>query len=180
MKQIWTHIHNFANMPLVHLVAYFGCSTTIGGCISNLMTVYTKSKHTFIHQVEGLIPLWFIALFVWLCFTYTEIAWTKPALIIYIIGPFFSLSCSRMIVGSVTHSKFTMFRDLHLSMPFIFAMIILPANSIYGLGLDETYLVFALIAINLAAYFQYVVNAISQICEALDIYCLTIKHPKKE
>lgn len=161
MKPVIAAISTISALPLVHVICYIGCSTTVLGCLNNLITVFLKSKHSFAHQLEGLIPMVMIVSFVYIVFTFSEVAWTKPALVIYVLGPFFSLSCSRMIIGSVTHTKFSVFRDLHLTVPFIVSMGIFPANKILGLGLDESTVFFSLIGANLFVYFLFVVNAIA-------------------
>lgn len=129
--------------------------------------------------MEGLLPMVLVMIFSFIAFNNSEEAWNKPALVVFTIGPFFSLCCTRLIIGSVTHSKFTILKDLHLSVPFLIAMIVFPLNKHLGLHMNETLIFLGLIGINMVAYFWYTLHAIGQITEAMNIYCLTIKHPKK-
>ena len=41
------------------------------------------------------------------------------------------MCASRMIIGSVTHTSFSVLDDLHLSLPFIFGIIIFPLGKLF-------------------------------------------------
>jgi hypothetical protein len=156
-----------------------GCFMTACGVSENLYTVFASKKHPFAHQLVGLAPLGFIILYYASAFVYTQKAWDAPVTVLFTCGSFYSMCASRMIIASVTHTTFTMFEDLHLSLPFLFGVVIFPLNKIFGLGASEDNLFTGLFWSCLFMYFWYVCNAIMQITECLDIWCLVIKHPKK-
>jgi len=156
-----------------------GCIMTALGVSNNLYTVFTSKKHSFAHQFVGILPLFMIMAYYASAFTYTQKAWDAPVTILFTVASFYSMCASRMIIGSVTHTSFSVLDDLHLSLPFIFGIIIFPLNSIYGLGISEDLLFIGLFWSCLFMYFWYICNAIMQITEFMDIWCLVIKHPKK-
>ena len=105
---------------------------------------------------------------------------SSPALVIFLIGPFFSLCCTRIIIASVSKTTFNLFEHFHLSIPMLISIFIFPLNYYTGLiKIPEFYLYIILILAGLWSYFDYTINTINQITEYLDIYCLTIKHKKK-
>jgi hypothetical protein len=161
IQRVFEKVHIFAETRLIYVACLLGCITTFWGCADQIVEVYRKSKHSFIHQLEGLLPLVMIGIQTYITFNNSEEAWKSPALVIFTVGPYFSLCCSRMIVCSVTHSKFTILKDLHLSVPFFMAMVTFPLNKHLGLNLNETFLFLFLIAINMVAYFWYIVHAIA-------------------
>ena len=128
--------------------------------------------------MAGLVPLAFIAAGMVSCFSYSSEAWTSPALVIFLIGPFFSLCCTRIIIASVSKTPFDMFEHFHLSMPMVISIMIFPLNAHFHFASEFT-LYICLILMGLCSYFWYTLHAIGQITEYLDIYCLTIKHKKK-
>ena len=108
-------------------------------------------------------------------YKYSDMLWTRPALSLITFAPFFCLSISRLIVSTVSKTKFTLFKNIHLSIPIIVSILIFPINKHMNLQLNESYVYAVLIFANFYAYFFFVFNAINQISQYLGIYCLTIK-----
>lgn len=169
----------FGNERIFPTMFGAGCIMTAMGVSNNLYTVFTSKKHSFGHQLVGILPLFMIMAYYYSAYTYTVKAWEAPVTVLFTVASFYSMCASRMIIGSVTKTKFSVFEDLHLSLPFIFGIIIFPLNKIYGLGLSEDLLFIGLFVSCMFMYFWYICNAIIQITEFLDIWCLVIKHPKK-
>jgi hypothetical protein len=142
--------------------------------------VITKSKHSYYHQIEGLLPNTVLLMYYYLLYNYSDALWTHPALSLIAIGPFFTGSCARLIVSTVSKARFSLFDEFHLSLPTVLSLVIFPANKIYGLGINELYIYGVLIFLNTFMYFLYVMNAIDQIKTYLGIYCLTIKLSDKK
>ena len=171
-------VHSFAELKMIQVILIVATSTIIWQAYSNITTVYAKSKKPFSEQMSGLLPLVIIAAFLFASFKFTNEAWASPALVVFGIGPFFSLCCSRIIIGSVSKTKFSLLEHFHLTLPTLFFIALLPVNKIFSLHLSEKVIFFAMIGVGLFTYFLYIVNTIGQITQCLDIYCLSIKKPK--
>ena len=132
----------------------------IFGILESIVMVLMKSKHSTLHIFEGLAPnLVFIVYYLSL-FLYSDLLWTYPALSLLNLAPFFCLATSRLIVSTVAKMKFTLLREIHLSLPMLLTIVIFPLNKHYKLGLNELYVYIALIIMNYYAFFLFVVNAI--------------------
>ena len=108
-------------------------------------------------------------------FNFTSDLKQSPALLIFLTAPFFTSQCSRLIVNSVSKTPYYFLEHLHLQVPVYLAILVFSANHMLGLGLPELPLTFILIAYGMVNSYWFTTNAIAQITEALDIYCLTIK-----
>ena len=150
----------FGKERLFPTVFACGCIMTALGIGNNLYTVFNSKKHGFLHQLVGLVPLFMIIVYYYSAFTYTLKAWESPVTVLFTCGSFYSMCASRMIIGSVTHTSFNVFEDVHLSLPFIFGIIIFPLNNNYGLGISENLLFIGLFFSCMFMYFWYVCNAI--------------------
>ena len=99
---VFAKVNDFANYKLTQVLCGAGLMLCFYGIFNNIVLVMQKSKHDFIHCIEGLLPLIICTVYVQAGFSFTEIGWNEP---IYIFAPmscFFSLSCSRMIIATVT------------------------------------------------------------------------------
>ena len=97
------------------------------------------------------------------------------SLVLLNVAPFFCLCASRIIIATVAKQKFHTFDDFHLSIPILLSTAIFPINKLVGLGLNEDIVLGLLLFYAYFNYFWYIFNAINQICQYLDINCLTIK-----
>mmetsp|Transcript_11187 Transcript_11187/g.18806 ORF Transcript_11187/g.18806 Transcript_11187/m.18806 type:complete len:118 (-) Transcript_11187:65-418(-) len=114
------------------------------------------------------------------CFAFTNAAWKKPCMVLFSLGSFFCLNASRVIIATVTKTRFTIFDDFYLSLPIVAATAFLPLNYYLNLGVcGGCIMEYALVG-GLVAYFTYIVSCITQITTYLDIYCLSIKNKKVE
>ena len=162
---------------------------TSNGNVMFVFEVITKSKkHPLVHQLSGLWPIIMIYAFLYSCFNYSSVAVFCPAMMILAVGPFFALCAARLILASVSKTEFSLLDNMHLTFPF-FCFIFVPYfcdNNEYLNYPRDTYIhtqefqtqfnIFKLmIGTGLMVYLWFVVNAISQITEYLDIYCLSIK-----
>jgi hypothetical protein len=111
-------------------------------------------------------------------FNFTEEAAKSPALVVFAVGPFFTLSASRLIVATVSNTDYSILEDIHLSLPILISMPLFILNS-WFFGMNERMLILLIIAWGMFNSFWYTTIVVSQITEYLDIYCLSIKHPKK-
>mmetsp|Transcript_41849 Transcript_41849/g.64024 ORF Transcript_41849/g.64024 Transcript_41849/m.64024 type:complete len:152 (-) Transcript_41849:82-537(-) len=148
----------------------------IYGLSATVHCIFTTTKHSVLHTLEGFLPTVLMLVYYAFAFGCTEVAWESPCLVIWSVGVFFTLSASRLIICTVTKARFTLFENIHLLLPMAFGLVTLPLNHI--LGLDETLIFLVVLVGGLAVYFYFVMNVIRQICESLNIYCLTIKDRK--
>lgn len=132
--------------------------------------------------MTGVIPyvLFYFTLFVWVCFS--------PILIhTYLMLPFaltigfsVALSVGRIITAHVTSQKFPITNVL-MAYPTLAMLIQLVGTGLWGW--DSTQTTTTLVWIGFGASFGvygfFVAELITEITGYLDIYCLTIKHPKK-
>jgi hypothetical protein len=161
------------------VLLFLGTIPPTFGIIESLGVVWKKSEHTAAHIIEGLLPAFLIVAYYVIIYAYSDLLWTHPTLTQVLVAPFFTGTCARLIVSTVAKARFSILDEVHLSAPFFVALTVLPLNKLLAWGLDEMTLFCVLIVASFFTYFLYVLNAIDQIKNALGIYCLTIKHPKK-
>jgi len=137
-----------------------GTLQPIFGIVESLGVVWSKSKHSVAHRIEGLLPVFLLSLYYVILAVYSDLLWTHPALTQINVAPFFTGTCARLIVSSVAKARFTILDELHLSLPFFASLVVFPLNKHLGLGLDEYNVYMVLIACNFFTYFLYVRNAI--------------------
>uniref|UniRef100_A0A7S3IP72 Uncharacterized protein n=1 Tax=Strombidium inclinatum TaxID=197538 RepID=A0A7S3IP72_9SPIT len=164
------------NLNVCHLGTMMGCLPMMYGFYTNMQTIFSAGKHSFWHCVDGLLPCAIIVIYFFFSFKFTRAAWHMPALVVFAMGSFLTLMGSRVIIATVTKSKFSTFKDFHLATPILFGIAVMPLNKVLGLN-EVAIFVFILVG-SMVMYFYYILNVIDQICEALDINCLTIKHKK--
>jgi hypothetical protein len=85
-----------------------GMVPLVFGICLNVITVSNFSKKSFLYTYEGLAPMILILISLWSITTFAETFYEQPALMIFAIGPFYSLSCSRIIIATVTKMRFTL------------------------------------------------------------------------
>ena len=105
----------------------------------------------------------------------------------FYVGLSNAYSVGQMIVAHLTHSPFPYHNVLILPMTYGLVDSLGPLLQKYigtgwpsALGDDVYQVAFALMCVGLAVgvYGSFVVDVIVTICDYLDIWCLTIKHPK--
>ena len=77
------------------------------------------------HMLEGLLPMILTDFFLFYAFMYTNYAWDNPCSVIFIGGAFFVLNVTRLIISSVSKTKYSMLKDFHLSWSMILCVIII-------------------------------------------------------
>lgn len=100
-------------------------------------------------------------------FKYSEIAWKAPSIVLFISGTYFCLSVTKQIIATVTKQRCTIFEDIHLTIPFVFAMAALPLNARLSSGkpteqrqINELIILTLSFVFNLMVYFLYISNVI--------------------
>ena len=155
------------------------CFIMVTSICENIRCVVVNTKHTIGHVFEGLLPLPVMALSMAAQLKFSKEAWSSPTLLVFTIGPFFTLCCTRVIIASVSKTRLQLFENLHLSIPILLSIVVFPINK-QLLHLNERSIYTFLIAYAMFNSMWYTVHAINQITSYLDIYCLSIKHKKKD
>ncbi|KAK3825178.1 MAG: Choline/ethanolaminephosphotransferase [Benniella sp.] len=97
------------------------------------------------------------------------------------VGLSFGYTVGLMITAHVTHQPFPLFNISFLPLIFGAVNANLPAlgvDRIFGHHQENIYL-WSCLAFSAAAYAHFAVNVVNDICDYFDIWCFTIKHPKK-
>ena len=76
-------------------------------------------------MLEGLLPMLTTDFFMIYAFIYTNYAWDNPCSVIFIGGTFFVLNVTRLIISTVSKSKYSMLKDFHLSWSMMFCIILI-------------------------------------------------------
>jgi hypothetical protein len=161
LSKILQMVDKFAAIKVCHVGIFIGCFPIILGIILNTITVLSTTKHTSLHAIEGLLPMLIIYLYIFLAFKFTDFAWEAPSLVIFSFGSFYCLNASRVIIATVTKSEFSLFKDIHLSLPILMGIVIIPANQILNLGLREDGLIMGVLGGGMVMYAHYIINSIN-------------------
>ncbi|KAF9923836.1 hypothetical protein BGZ65_008650 [Modicella reniformis] len=97
------------------------------------------------------------------------------------VGLSFGYTVGLMITAHVTHQPFPLFNISFL--PLIVGALnanlpVIGIERIFGPHLENIYL-WSCLAFSAAAYAHFAINVVNDICDYFDIWCFTIKHPKK-
>ncbi|ORZ10029.1 hypothetical protein BCR41DRAFT_358154 [Lobosporangium transversale] len=96
-------------------------------------------------------------------------------------GLSFGYTVGLMITAHVTHQPFPMFNISFLPLIVGSLNANLPAfgmERVFGAHVENIYL-WSCLAFSAAAYAHFAINVVNDICDYFDIWCFTIKHPKK-
>lgn len=74
----------------------------IFGTFHMIFTCFTQLKKPAWEILEGLVPQVLVILYMLMAFSYTELAWRAPAVVLLTAGLYFCLSVTRMIIATVT------------------------------------------------------------------------------
>ncbi|KAF8985634.1 hypothetical protein BGZ46_003034 [Entomortierella lignicola] len=97
------------------------------------------------------------------------------------IGLSFGYSVGLMITAHVTHQPFPMFNIAFLPLivgAFNANLPLLGFERIFGSHVENIYL-WSCLAFSAAAYTHFAISVVNDLCDYFDIWCFTIKHPKK-
>lgn len=126
-------------------------------------------KKFFVEGLCGLVPLlnWVVAI----GFVFNSTEWAKqyPGLVVFLLTPAFCLINSKIIVCNCTNME-----SEPVSMNFCIYLLF-NANKSLSHSFSEGFVAATIFAMELTSYSIFVYCTIRQICNFLDIYCLTIK-----
>jgi ethanolaminephosphotransferase len=137
--------------------------------------------------LAGLVPFfatWF-AIQIWL-FLRPEIVRSHILPFAFFVGASFAYQVGLVITAHLTKSPFPYFNILLIPIlagtldalgPFLRERVGLGWPSILGGGAYTVSYVLACLGLSIGVYGSFVVDVITNICDYMDIWCLTIKHP---
>ena len=130
----------------------------------------TKKKPA-ISVLLGLIPLVQYYMSIYLVYTYSDWAWQNTGYVILMLTPVITLISCRQIVCNVTP------QDSKIGSFNTFWYLLFPANRMLPPSerFDEAKVAIVVTVITSFWFFHWVFGTIGQICEACDIWCLSIK-----
>lgn len=156
-------------MTLKHAAALFISGNGVISFTSNIFYSVQKSTKSAFRIVTSALPVIYYILASYLLFR-TEFYSKHPSIALWITIPLFSSMNSKMVVCNVSKM------DISPIQPIIVPWLLLIYNP---LGLPESQILILIFATNLLMYAYFVVTTITQICNCLGIYCLSIKKQKK-
>ncbi|KAL7750214.1 hypothetical protein RI367_004387 [Sorochytrium milnesiophthora] len=135
--------------------------------VRNVAVGRRKAKKSVMAAAAGLFPYlgWWALIAGWVALSPNILQHHLLPLLLYIAFSF-GLVVGRMILAHMTHDKFPYFNVMFLIPLFGFVNGAIEAA---GYGCTVAF----------AAYAHFAVAVINDVCEEMDIWCLTIKHPKK-
>ena len=112
-------------LVFMHLLAF---STNIAMSIT-IYRVTTRSSRPVLQKIDSLLPMILMVAYYYLTFTYCEVAWRVPGIILFISGSQFCLFSTKLIVNTVTKQPFSTFSDISINLPFLFSIIMYPLHA---------------------------------------------------
>lgn len=172
-------------LTMMHLYLVFGAlglGFNIVTAASNVFKVRRAAKQRVRSTVTGVAPfaLFYAALFV-LVFLCPELIHTSLELpFVFTIGFSVALSVGLIITAHVTSQQFPVTNVLML-WPLVMLAILGVSTTLYDWDRIETAttLVWIGLGVSVTTYGFFVAEVVTEITEELNIWCLTIKHPKK-
>jgi hypothetical protein len=101
-------------MKISHFCIYIGSIPLILSPFLGFKEAASKTKHSLLHMIQGLLPLIITDFYILFVFFYTNLAWKNPAYVIFIGGTYFVLQITILIISTVSKTNFSIFKDFHL------------------------------------------------------------------
>lgn len=172
-------------LNLFHLYLVFatvGLAFNIVTAASNVVHARRAAKKQVRSALTGVIPyvLFYVALFVLVIINPELISSSIQLPFTFMAGFSVALSVGLIITAHVTSQSFPVTNVLMLT-PLAMLAIQALGTTLAGWDRVETIvtLVWVGLGVSVATYGFFIAEVITEITEALDIWCLTIKHPKK-
>lgn len=171
----WLHIDV---LELKHLFLFTGIAGLGFNIISaslNVIEARKKKKESLAPALAGLLPF-FLSSFITFTFAYLNptIVYKSCIPFMFFVGTCLAYSVGLIITAHVTHAAFPYFTPYFLLFPMIIAILFS-----HQVGPDEAVaVVWVSLGLAVGVYGSFIVDVIGDITTHLDIWCLTIKHPK--
>ncbi|KAG0232551.1 hypothetical protein BGX31_005132 [Mortierella sp. GBA43] len=160
----------------------FGLGGNVLTALQHVVKARREKNKPVLPALVGLVPFVGISFVAYAWLTASPYIVTEHLVpwILY-IGLSFGYTVGLMITAHVTHQPFPLFNISFVPLIFGAVNANLPAfgiERILGHHLENVYL-WSCLAFSAAAYAHFAVNVVNDICDYYDIWCFTIKHPKK-
>ncbi|KAG0073368.1 hypothetical protein BGZ89_004207 [Linnemannia elongata] len=173
------------DMQLNHFFVAFGTIGLIGNILTGFQHVIKARKDKNLPVAPALIGVLpyvgsSLVAFFWLNASPDIVSEHLVPWILY-IGLSFGYTVGLMITAHVTHQPFPLFNISFLPLMFGAFNANLPAfgfERLFGSHMENIYL-WSCLAFSAAAYAHFAINVVNDLCDYFDIWCFTIKHPKK-
>ncbi|KAF9349418.1 hypothetical protein BGX26_012278 [Mortierella sp. AD094] len=173
------------DVQINHCLVAVGILSMGGNILTALQHVVKARKDKKLSSapaLAGLVPFigMSVVAYLWLDAS-PEIVYQHLLPWILYVGLSFGYSVGLMITAHVTHQPFPMFNIAFL--PLIIGALnanlpLLGLERIFGSHVENMYL-WGCLAFSAAAYAHFAINVVNDLCDYFDIWCFTIKHPKK-
>ncbi|KAG0274834.1 hypothetical protein BGZ95_009422 [Linnemannia exigua] len=173
------------DMQLNHFFVAFGTIGLIGNILTGFQHVIKARKDKNLPvapALVGVLPYVGMSLvaFFWLNASPAIVNEHLVPWILY-IGLSFGYTVGLMITAHVTHQPFPLFNISFVPLLFGAFNANLPVigfERLFGSHMENIYL-WSCLAFSAAAYAHFAINVVNDLCDYFDIWCFTIKHPKK-
>lgn len=134
LTKLDVNIQNFANRGFLLVFMHLVCISTHCVMTVTVLRVMKNSKRSLIEKIDSLLPVVLLVAYFFINFTYCELAWNAPGVILFISGAYFCLCSTKLIISNVTKQRFSTFEDMNLHVPFLFSLIMLPLHNEWSKG----------------------------------------------
>lgn len=172
---LWLHIQALELKHLFLLTGVFGLGFNILGASYNVIQARRKKNEPLAPALAGLLPF-FLSSGITFTFAYLNpsIVYKSCIPFMFYVGTSLAYSVGLIITAHVTHAEFPYFTPYFLLFPMIGAILL---NHKVG-PQEAVIVVWMSLGLAIGVYGSFIVDVIGDITEHLDIWCLTIKHPK--
>ena len=181
-----TNLTYYGDMLIIHVIIIVIKYYAYIALLLLLYQGYSASKMSLYHTFEGLMPPVICLIHLHVCFKYVNITWQIPAAVLFIIGPYFCLSATKLLLCNVTLQRCSIFHDFHLQIVFLSQIALFPIfNNVASAWTKderqqkEKMLLWFCFISNVIVYFHYISNVIRQLCQYLDIDCFSNEKQRK-
>ncbi|KAF9584810.1 hypothetical protein BGW38_005101 [Lunasporangiospora selenospora] len=173
------------DFQLNHFLIAFGTVSLLGNIVTAFQHVIKARKEKnrpVFPALMGLAPFMGMSLvaFFWLNASPRIVTEHLVPWILY-VGLSFGYTVGMMITAHVTHQPFPLFNISFI--PLVFGALnanlpVFGVERLFGAHLEDIYL-WSCLAFSAAAYSHFALTVVNDLCDYFDIWCFTIKHPKK-
>lgn len=170
------HIKILEYKHLFLFTGVFGLGFNILSASMNVIASRRQQGCPLTPALLGLLPF-FVSSFISYTFAYLNptIVYEYCIPFMFYVGTCLAYSVGLIITAHVTHAEFPYFTPYFLLLPITAAIIF---NSKVG-HTEAVSILWLSLGLAIGVYGSFIVDVITEITGYLDIWCLTIKHPKK-
>jgi ethanolaminephosphotransferase len=177
-------------MPFNEVIMAYGGVVLIFNTITSAMNVLSSRKDAAEHTRSSISPLWGLLPAFWTWTLTGAYLYLQPVILhahlvpfVFYVGLINAYSVGKIITAHLTKQpSFPYTNSLIIPLGLAVADSVGPHlglwPSVLGDGVYQIAFMFACLGLGVGVYGSFVYDIITTICDYLDIWCLTIKHPK--